>query len=109
MPLLVSSGPGAPTPDPDDLRAADFPLGLLDGSLGQRDEPVEHVALARLRVGRLAAERVQGRAVLGHAADDEVGAPDVNSEDKSHATPPHSTMVATAAGDRSTDSSRMQR
>jgi hypothetical protein len=74
---------------PDDLGAGVFLLSPLDGSLGQRDQPVEDVPLPGLCTGRLGGEGVQRGAVLRHAADDQVGATDVNSEDKSHPTPPH--------------------
>ena len=49
MPLLVSSGPGAPTPTPTISAPGSSRSGLLDRPLGQRDQPVEDVALARLR------------------------------------------------------------
>src|ERR687889_1380081 len=76
--------PGSAHPDTDDLRARNLLPGLLDGALGQQDQPVQYIALAGLRGGRLATESVQRRAILGHAADDEVGTSDINSEDKSH-------------------------
>ena len=74
--------------DADDLGARDGAVGLLDGMLGQGDEPVQHIVGARFRHGRLGRQGVQRRAVFGHAADDEIGAADVNAEDKSHADPP---------------------
>ena len=94
---------------PDDLGSGDLPFGLIDGALGQRDQPVENIALAGFGAGRLAAERMQRRAVLGHAADDEVGATDVNSEDKSHRDSSALVTAASAAATVSTDRSRMQR
>ena len=109
MPLLVSSGPGAPTPTPTDLGSRHFALGVRDALLGQRDQPVHHVARARLRVGRLAREGVQGAAVLGDAPHDQVGPADVNAEYESHADPPLPDHRLTASATVSTASSRMQR
>ena len=96
-------------PDADDVSPSDFLPGSFDGSLGQGDEPVEHIALARLRMGRFAVQRVQGRAILGHAAHDEIGSAYINSEDKSHADSSALTIVAIASSTASTDRSRMHR
>ena len=74
----------------DDVGPSDFFPGAFDGSLGQGNEPVEHIGLTRLRMGRLAVQRVQRGAILGHAAHQEVGSAYINSEDKSHPTPPQS-------------------
>jgi hypothetical protein len=72
----------------DDLRPWYLTPGLCDRPLRQRDQAIEYVALPRLRARRFSAKGQQCRAVLGHAAHHQVGSPDINSEDKSHATPP---------------------
>jgi hypothetical protein len=76
-------------PHADDLRIRNLTPGLCDRSLSQRDQAIEYIALTCFRTRRLGAKRMQCRAVLGYAAHHKVGSPDINSEDKSHATPPH--------------------
>ncbi len=88
-PLLVSSGPGAPTPTPM-ISAPGYSRFVC--SIVRLARAISRSRTSRspgFRAGRLAAECVQSRAILGNAADDQVGATDVNSEDKSHPTPPH--------------------
>jgi len=74
--------------DTEDLGSRHFALGAGAALLGQRDQPVHHVARARLRVGRGGGEGLQGAAVLGHAPHDQIGPADVNAEYESHADPP---------------------
>jgi hypothetical protein len=73
-----------------DFGARHFIPGFLHRALGQRDKPIEHVALPSFRVRRLAAECMQCRSILGDTSDYEIGATDVNSQDISHGIPPHS-------------------
>jgi hypothetical protein len=87
-PALGIQRTGGAYPDADDLCARDFTSSLFDSSPGERNEAIEDVALTGFGVSRLARKRMQGRPILGDAADDEVGASNVNSQDKSHATPP---------------------
>jgi hypothetical protein len=48
-----------PDSDPQDFDAGHFAPGLLDGALGQGNQPVEHVPLAGLGMGGLTSQCVQ--------------------------------------------------
>ena len=75
--------------DAEDLRAGQLPAGLARCTRSASATSRSTTSLgARLGVGRLGREAVQRAAVLGHAADDEVGSADVNAEDESHGAPP---------------------
>ena len=87
-PLLVSSGPGAPTPTPRiSAPGSSRRVCAMQRSASVMSRSTTSLC-AGLRVGRLARERVQGAAVLGHASHHQVGPADVNAEDESHGAPP---------------------
>ena len=81
----VSSGPGAPTPDAEDLRVRRFaPRRRRWRSRPAHTRRSSTSFAPRLRVGRLAGDGEHARTVLGHAADHEVGPADVNAQNESH-------------------------
>ena len=108
-PLLVSSGPGAPTPTPAISAPGTSFRGLGDRPLCESHETIDDGRGAGLGVRRLGAEGAECAAVLGDAPDHEVGPADVNAQYESHAAPPRQYIPLTAAATRSTDNSIMQR
>ena len=64
-------------------------LVWFDGSLGKGNDTIEDVGFPRLSLSGFATERMQRRPILGDTADDEVGSPDINPENVSHAIPPN--------------------
>ena len=88
MPRLVSSGPGAPTPTPRISAPGTSRLvSAMARSASATSRSTTSLAPASAWVGSLAVASTL-RAVLGHAADHEVGPTDVNAQYESHAAPP---------------------